>query len=128
MEVVELPWAGLQLLTAIRGYRRAILIDSLRSGRHPAGTIVRLTEADLSGSVRLNSFHDLNYPTAMALGRLLGWPMPREVAIFAIEGAVFDRFDTRLTPAVAAAVEGIVALVAAQIERRQRAAGCTSGR
>ena len=108
VDVVELPWAGLALLDALCGYRRAVLIDSLCSGEHAPGSVVRLSEADLAGSVRLNSFHDLNYPTAMALGRMLGWALPEDIVIYAVEGQVFDRFATRLTPVVQRGLDDVV--------------------
>lgn len=108
VDVVELPWAGLHLLDAIRGYDQAILIDSAQTGRHRPGTVVRFCESDFAGSVRLNSFHDINYPTAIAFGRAMGWRMPDRVEIFAVEGAEFGEFTTRLTPAVEAGLEEVV--------------------
>jgi hydrogenase maturation protease len=112
VDVCELPWAGLALLDVLRDYDRAILIDALCSeGRHPPGTVVRLSEQDLAGSVRLNSFHDLNYPTALALGRALGWRLPRDIALIAVEGESFLEFTTRLSPSVEAALDTVVRLV-----------------
>ncbi len=108
VEVVPLPWAGFALLDVLAGRRRAALIDCLVTGDHPPGTVVRLDEGDVRGSVRLNSFHDVAFPTALALGRELGWPMPEEIAIWAIEAAVVDRFGEGLSAPVAAAVSGVV--------------------
>jgi len=118
VEVVELPWAGFHLLSVLRGRRRAILIDSLYSRRYPPGTVVRLSEDDFAGSVRLNSFHDVNYPTAMALGRAVGWPMPDQVEIYAVEGESFLDFTTRLTPAVWEGLDEVVCLVTASLKRQ----------
>jgi len=118
VEVVELPWAGLRLLEAVRGVRSAILIDSLRSGKWAPGTVLRLSERDFAGSVRLNSFHDLSYPSALAFGRALGWTMPAEIDIYAVEGEVFDQFGIGLTPAVARGLEEVVEQVAGNIKAR----------
>lgn len=108
VEVVSLPWAGFALLDVLRERKAAVLIDGLTTGAHQPGAVVRLDEGDFSGSVRLNSFHDINYPTVMALGRSMGWEMPDEVAIWGVETAVADEFGEELTPAVAQAV-GVVA-------------------
>lgn len=116
VEVVALPWAGFALLDVLRGRRRAVLIDGLTTGRHRPGAVVRLDEADFGGSVRLNSFHDINYPTVMALGRTMGWEMPDEVAIWGIEMAVSDEFGEELTPAVADAVTAVVQEVVAFLD------------
>lgn len=106
-EVIALPWAGFALLDALAGRRRAALVDCLASGRYPPGTIVRLDEHDFRGSVRLNSFHDIDYPTVLGLGRRMGLPLPGEIAIWAVEGAVMDEFGEALTPPVTAAVDRV---------------------
>ena len=116
VEVVALPWAGFALLDVLRGRRCAVLIDGLATGQHRAGAVVHLDEADLGGSVRLNSFHDINYPTVMALGRTMGWEMPDEVAIWGIEMAISDEFGEGLTPVVSDAVATVVREVLAFLD------------
>ena len=116
VEVVALPWAGFALLDVLRGRRRAVLIDGLATGRHEPGAVVRLDEHDLGGSVRLNSFHDINYPTVVALGRTLGWEMPEEVAIWGVEMSVSDEFGEELTPVVSDAVATVVQEVLAFLD------------
>lgn len=111
IEIVEQAWGGMPLLELLRGYDRAILLDSLRTGLHAPGTVVELSESDFAGSVRLNSFHDLNFSTAMALGRALGWILPSQIWIYAVEGREFDHFDTALTPPVATALDEVVRCV-----------------
>lgn len=111
VDVVALPWAGFALLDVLAGRRRAALVDCLCSGEHPPGTVVRLDEHDFRGSVRLNSFHDVNFPTALALGRRMGFSLPGEIAIWAVEAAVVDEFGEGLSPPVAAAVDQVVGQV-----------------
>jgi hydrogenase maturation protease len=108
VDVVALPWAGFALLDVLKGRRRAAIIDCLVTGERPPGTIVHIDESDLAGSVRLNSFHDISYPTAMALGREMGWKMPKTIAIWGIEAEIADVFSESLSPQVAAAVEQVV--------------------
>lgn len=108
VDVVALPWAGLALLDTLRGRSRAAIVDCLTGGCHPPGTIVRLDEQSLAGSVRLNSFHDIGFPTAMALGRQMGWDMPDDVAIWGVAAERVDIFHEGLSPMVAAAVEPLI--------------------
>lgn len=108
VDVIALPWAGFALLDVLKGRRRAAIIDCLVTGERPPGTIVHIDEADLAGSVRLNSFHDISYPTAMALGRRMGWEMPDSIAIWGIEAETADVFSETLSPPVADAVEKVV--------------------
>ena len=108
VDVVALPWAGFALLDTLRGRHRAAIVDCLTGGQHPPGTIVRLDESDLAGSVRLNSFHDISLPTVLALGRQMGWEMPDEVAIWGIEAEEAGVFGEDLSPPVARSVEPVI--------------------
>lgn len=108
VEVVALPWAGFALLDVLRGRRRAALIDCLVTGTHPPGSVFRLDASGFAGSVRLNSFHDISYPTVMALGRRMGWEMPDDVAIWGVEAAVSEEFGETLSPEVAGSVDEVM--------------------
>ena len=107
VEVVALPWAGCALLDVLRGRRRAAIVDCLVTGSNQPGTIVHIDESDMAGSVRLNSFHDISYPTVMALGREMGWEMPETIAIWGIEATSCDTFGEELSPPVAAATHEV---------------------
>ena len=108
VEVLQLPWAGFALLDALVGRSRGVIIDCLTTGRHPPGRVLRLNESDFRGSVRLHSFHDINYPTALALGRAMGWTIPEDIRIWGVEGDVVDEFGVGLTPPVRAAANQVV--------------------
>ncbi|MDZ7368375.1 MAG: hydrogenase maturation protease [candidate division KSB1 bacterium] len=108
VEIVPLPWAGFSLLDVLVGRQRAVIVDCLCTDLHPPGTIVRLNENDFRGSVRLNSFHDINFATVLELGRRMGWQMPEQIVIWGIEGEVMDRFKEELSPAVLRAVDHVV--------------------
>ena len=108
IDVVALPWAGLALLDILRGRTRAAIVDCLTTGDHPPGTVLRLDERKLAGSVRLNSFHDVSFPTAMDLGRQMGWHVPDDVAIWGVEAESIGVFHEGLSPAVTAAVEPLI--------------------
>ncbi len=120
IEVVALPWAGFALLDVLAGRRRAALIDCLVTGRHAPGTIVRLDEHDFSGSVRLVSFHDVDFPTVLALGRKMGFALPEHIAVWAVEGGVVNEFGEGLSAPVAAAVDRVVGEVMELMKPQQR--------
>lgn len=108
VEIVPLPWAGFSLLDVLVGRQRAVIIDCLCTGLYPPGTIVRLNEKNFRGSVRLNSFHDINFATLLELGKKMGWQMPVQIAIWGIEGAEMGEFKEELSPAVLRAVDQVV--------------------
>lgn len=111
VEFIELPWGGLSLLEVIRGREWAVLVDCLVTGQHPPGTVRVLSENDVRGSVRLVSYHDLNYATVMKVGRALGWAMPETVILLGIEGRDVYEFGEGLTAEVDAAADRAARLI-----------------
>jgi hydrogenase maturation protease len=91
------------------GYDRAVLVDAAVTGGTP-GEVRRLSPDDLPTQRTANA-HGIDLPRALALGRQLGYPMPAEVRIVAIEAESVLEFRHDMTPAVAAAVEPAVAAV-----------------
>jgi hydrogenase maturation protease len=113
IEVRATTEMGLALLDEIAGREAVVLVDSVQTGRAPPGHLHEFGPEELS-TVLTTSPHFLGVGETLALGNLLGLPMPRQVRIFAIE--VNDPFTlgTDLTPAVEQAVAAAVERVAAQ--------------
>jgi hydrogenase maturation protease len=108
-EAVELDChagGGLSLMERLVGYERAVVIDALQSGREPIGTVTcQPLDAlpDPSGG-HLSSAHETSLQTALAVGRLLGAPLPSQVTVIGIEAPPTFDFSEDLTPPVARAV------------------------
>jgi len=109
VDVEEEEAGGLRLMERMTGYDRAVLVDAAVTGGTP-GEVRRLTPDDLP-TQRTAAAHGIDLPGALALGRQLGYPMPSEVRIVAIEAASVLEFRHDMTPAVAAAVEPAVEAV-----------------
>jgi hydrogenase maturation protease len=95
---------GLALLDEIAGVEALVLVDSIQTGRAPPGHVHELCAGDLGG-LRANSPHLLGIGDTLALGRLLGLPMPGCIRILGIEVSDTTTFGAELTPAVAAALQ-----------------------
>jgi hydrogenase maturation protease len=117
VEVSEDHWGGLRLMERMVGYDRAIVIDAIESGA-PPGTIHRLGVGSIP-TQRSASAHDLNLPTALALGRMAGAALPRDedVLLVGIEAADILSFGNECTPAVQAAIAPAVRLVLEAVEQ-----------
>jgi hydrogenase maturation protease len=104
VEVSEDYWGGLRLMERMVGFDRAIVIDAICTGA-PPGTIHRLTPASIA-TQRSASSHDVNLPTALALGRTAGLALPHDedIALVGIEAEDVLTFGERCTPAVEAAI------------------------
>lgn len=90
---------GLSLLDFLAGYQEAVILDSICTANHEAGTIHRLSLADFPPQAK-RSAHYAGLPEAAALAKKLDIPFPEKVHILGIE--VRDPFDvtTSLSPAL----------------------------
>jgi hydrogenase maturation protease len=114
VEVTQSEVGGLRLLELVRGFTRVIIIDALKSpaeaGREP-GEVVRYEAKDFKGGHRYGSAHSIGLETSLEIGHKLGYDMPEEVTVFAIEAEDVETFGEELSPPVAAAAERVLALV-----------------
>lgn len=117
VEVSEDYWGGLRLMERMVGFDRAIVIDAICTGA-PPGTIHHLTP-DAIPTQRSSSSHDVNLPTALALGRAAGLPLPRDehILLVGIEAEDILSFSEQCTPAVEAAIAPAVEEVLQMVAR-----------
>ena len=85
VEVEDVSSAGFNILDMIQGYEKVIVIDSIQTRDGRPGQLYRLTPSDFESSIHLASPHDINFATALALGRKLQMKMPKTIKIYAIE-------------------------------------------
>jgi hydrogenase maturation protease len=112
--VTEASVGGLHLMEMMVGYERAILVDAIQTPGGRPGVISRLTLDDIASAVPTQhsaSTHDMNLPTALAMGRRLGLALPDEIEILAVEAEEVLTFGETCTPAVAAAIPVVTELV-----------------
>jgi hydrogenase maturation protease len=84
VEVVETGEAGLALLELMEGYERALLIDSVVTGRHPPGTVIEFSPEDVR-KVVAPSPHYAGLPEVMEMAHRLQIPFPQHIRILAME-------------------------------------------
>jgi hydrogenase maturation protease len=114
VDIGESEVGGLRLLELVRGRSRVIIVDAIRSGRS-AGEIVRYSGDDFRGGHRYGSAHSIHLGTALELGRQLGYPMPDEVVVYAIEAVDIETFGEDLSPPVAEAADKVIAMIVAEL-------------
>ncbi len=113
--VVELAAGGLRLLDAMAGFDAAVIVDAMAPSTGRPGTIHRLSPHDLRTSWNSTGLHDMDLPTAMALGQMVGMEIPEHVVIWGIEGKDFDTFAEAPTAAVARSIPDLVQRICAEI-------------
>ncbi len=113
----ECSVGGLNLLDVLAGYERVIVIDSIRTAGGVPGSWYRFNAGALKETLNLGNVHDVNFATALELGRRMGVALPRdeEIHVFAVEIQENLTLSESLTGPVAAAypacLEGIYGAV-----------------
>jgi hydrogenase maturation protease len=115
-DVVESSASGMALIEIFAGYDRAVVVDSIQTGRTPPGTITELGLEDV-GAVLAPSLHHTGLPEMAAVAERLGLRFPGETRVLAIE--VLDPYTLggALSAPVAAAVDELARRVSAQVQR-----------
>ncbi len=84
VDVIMSSEAGLALLELIEGYENALLLDAIKTGTVPAGTILAFSPEDFQ-KVIAPSPHYAGLPEVLALAERLEIPMPHDLRILAME-------------------------------------------
>jgi hydrogenase maturation protease len=81
--------SGLGLLDYLHGYRRALLLDAICTGRHASGMVLEFGGADFPKVTTLPRSslipHYSGLPEVFALAERLGIPFPEEIRVLAVE-------------------------------------------
>ena len=102
--------AGLYLLDDMEGFDRVVVVDAVKTGQHPVGEVHGLAVEELHGPAG-PSPHAIGLPSALALARAAGAPVPSRVRLVLVEVETLDEVGEGLSAAVAAALPRAVAAV-----------------
>ena len=100
--------AGLAILDEVTGYDKLVIIDSIKTGKGKPGELYKLTLEDLKPKSDFSSSHGLDIATAFKLGEMLGYPLPREVSIYAVEVKDNTTFGEECTPEIKKSMPSII--------------------
>jgi hydrogenase maturation protease len=114
-DIVEAELAGFDLVELLAGYERAIIIDAIELDGEKPGSVFRLAPDDLRITPRLASFHDIDIVTAIALGRRLGFEMPSEVIIYAVQVEDALTIGEACLPSVEAVIPSLAAEISSEV-------------
>lgn len=106
IEVEELWAGGLRIAEAIAGYDRAVIIDAMRSGDNPPGSVAFVPLSELHGMRTVACAHDVDLVTALEIFKRAGENIPEDIAVLGIETQDVFTLSENLTPHVSRAVGG----------------------
>lgn len=100
IDFVETSWGGFKIVDLLRGYDYAIIVDSIKTGNKPQGHIHYFKPSALLPTLRLTSYHDINFITALKLAETIHAKVPDDIDIFAVEVENNYTISEQLSPAL----------------------------
>jgi hydrogenase maturation protease len=113
----EASVGGLRLLDLLVGQDRVIIVDAIQTPGGRPGDLRCLHPKDLQASLHAGSSHDLSLAGALALGRSLGLPLPRDedFTILAVEAEDVLTFGETCTEQVQVAIPSVALRVLEEV-------------
>jgi hydrogenase maturation protease len=106
--------SGLDILDAIKGYDRIILVDAIKTGGEP-GTIHELSLKDIQDKHTSHSFSthlNMDLQTMLELGdRLFPGKIPKDIRVIAVEAEDVTTISDRCTPEVERAISKTIDMI-----------------
>lgn len=116
-DVIRTSEAGVALLDYVVGYDKLIIIDSIMTKKGKPGELYKLGLEDLKPAMSLSSSHGVDIATAFALGEKLGFRMPKDVAIYAVEIKDNTTFGDKCTQEVEERIPSIIRQIVEEVGR-----------
>lgn len=108
--VIESGEAGLALIELMTGYERCIILDAIKTGGHPVGTILEFGPDDFR-KVTAPSPHYAGLPEILETAKKFQLPMPKDIQVLALEVENLCDLKEALTPSVANALPAFIEVV-----------------
>jgi hydrogenase maturation protease len=103
LSVEEAEVAGFALLDVLEGFDAVVVVDAVKLADAAVGQVVVVDADTMPPSLHLVAGHQVDLPTALALGRQSGIHMPAEATVVGVQIDDDRNFGTEPTAPVAAA-------------------------
>ena len=123
VQATEIYTGGLDLMEAMAGFDRAILVDAIVSEGGQPGAIYALEDADWLRTRNSGSTHDASLAVALDLGRMAGLHLPGRISAWAVEAKDVETVGEELTEEVGRAVPVLVRMLLQQVEECRTTSG-----
>lgn len=107
-EVIFAPVAGFNLLDLMNERQAVLIVDSITTDKAGPGTIHFFPAGYLTPSNGLINSHQISLPTALAFGEKMGYRMPGDIDILAVEIEDNTTLSESLTATVAGAIDQVI--------------------
>lgn len=119
VEVLFVSAAGFTLVDLLADRRSVLIVDTILTGQSVPGTIHYFPIGNLTPSKNLVNSHQINLPTALEFGRKMGYCMPDDIQVLAVEAQDVTTLSERMTEPVASSVSGTLARIRGWIKEKE---------
>ena len=120
VEVLFVSEAGFTLVDLLANRRSVLIIDTILTGTAAPGTLHYFPVGKLTPSKNLVNSHQINLPTALEFGRRMGYAMPDDIQVLAVEAQDVTTLSERLTEPVAKALDETALRVRSWVEGKRK--------
>ena len=107
-DTLDAAMGSIEILEAMKGYERVIIVDSIETGVEP-GTIYRVNLTSGEDPPVITHSHGTDIRTILELGRqLYGDGMPKDIILIAIEAEDTTTINDKLTKRVQRAMDDVL--------------------
>ena len=118
VEVIFAARAGFALLDLLANREQVLIVDSIRTGKAPPGTLHYFAAGKMAPANHLINSHQMSLPTALEFGKKLGVSMPLQIDVLAVEAEDVETLSEELSPPVAEAVNVALAKIHRWIQKQ----------
>jgi hydrogenase maturation protease len=112
----ELSVGGLQLFDYLIGTEECIIVDAIKTGKQPAGTLLRFVQTAEDDPVTLTSSHQIDLGQILGLARFMGAPLPKRLTVYGIEADDITTFRETCTAQVSQAIPKLVEAICNDVQ------------
>ena len=111
IDVLEASAAGFRVIDEIIGYKKLILIDSIKTGKTEPGEVHRFTFEEFSRTLHHTSPHDISLFEAFDIMKREKADLPQDIKVYAVEVCDTSTFSEECTAEVARAIPEIAEVI-----------------
>ncbi len=119
VDVMEVSLSGIRLLDYIAGYDKLVIIDSIQTEGGIPGTLHELGLGDLGSPGDPSCSHGAGLVTAIELGKSLGYEIPEEIDVYAVEVKDNTTFHEGCGPELEAMIPELTERIAGDISEQR---------
>jgi len=116
IDIEEASVGGMELVEMMLGYGRAVMVDSMITGKSSIGAITRMVPDDFEETRNASNLHNVGFIQALKFWSSVGSEsVPKDIVIYAMEVEDTYTFSETMTPGVENALPALIERVRGEL-------------